>query len=263
MPRKIGIPSIKRGQTFLAMNKFLHTVPDSGKIFDDSVDGRSVYDREKINVISENIGNALYIVNSIKKVPDLCDKEHLTIMSVAIMRAEMDIRDLVSRISIDVEENDANLATLLPDDFCRVSSPEGAILRITLPCLLGGSTPWYTKKKHDNALMALNKSLYVMVKTAISGYLRTHALPNLESQKVLLIFKRYVKTPDANSLRYCDNNNIEAGAITNAISQSVGKSDNYMSMDFFYTSAVDPDERMEATLIFKSDLPRWVPYLEA
>lgn len=267
MRLKTAIPSKKPGQTCLAMNKFLHVTPDSGVIFDDVSHAESVYDTQKVKNIAKNLRDASEILEQIRKVPYLCDKEHLTAISLALMKAEMELRDLVSRISMDVEKNSENLGKLIPEGFCTISEPQGAIIRVTLPCILGGRTPWYVGNGNENAVKVLNNSLYTIIKIAISGYLNTHKLADSNTQKVLLIFKRYLKRDTSNALRYCDNNNIEAGAITNAISQTVGKSDNYKTMDFLYTSAVEcsdqEEERVEVTLISKAQLSQWIGYIGA
>ena len=71
----------------------------------------------------------------------------------------------------------------------------------------------------------------------------------------------YVPSRNGNKLLVCDSNNMETGAITNAVSQAIGRSDNAYSMGFVYTASVGEYPHTEVTLIQASDLPEWHRYM--
>lgn len=93
------------------------------------------------------------------------------------------------------------------------------------------------------------------------GYLLQHPVSIKKGEKTLLIIKRYLTETDK-KLKNCDNNNVETGAVTNAISQALAKSDNHLNMDFLYTSTLsDTKECVEITLIEEQKLGTWIPYI--
>lgn len=99
-----------------------------------------------------------------------------------------------------------------------------------------------------------------MTRNKLDLFLYEH--PNLAFPDgfLYLIFKRFIPQ-NGNKLLVCDSNNMETGAITNAVSQAIGRSDNAYSMGFVYTASVGEYPHTEVTLIQASDLPEWHRYM--
>ena len=243
------------------MNKFLEKNPDTGILFQDDQGCQHKLRDEKFSEATRYIKSACEYVKSIRRNGKSIDNASLTRVAHMLMLAGQKIREIVEIGSDDNEQVIRDIAALVPKELCVVSVPENAIIRVQLPLLLSGKTPWYSSKKDDPSLQILNNALFCTVKDVLLGYLLQHPVSIKKGEKTLLIIKRYLTETDK-KLKNCDNNNVETGAVTNAISQALAKSDNHLNMDFLYTSTLsDTKECVEITLIEEQKLGTWIPYI--
>lgn len=139
-----------------------------------------------------------------------------------------------------------NRRRLLEMSKIRIAVPQNALLRISLPPLVG--------RKYRGSY-----NIYFELKMALEQFFKKHRVPELNRAKLLLIYKKY--SPDL-SIRYtCDNDNCETKRTTNAIAEAINYSDNAANFSFLYTAVESEHRMMEATLLRIDCLPHFFDYL--
>lgn len=128
----------------------------------------------------------------------------------------------------------------------RVEQPQGTILRISIPPLIG--RPFHG-----------SYNIYWGVKIALEEYFAHVPVPDLVGKKLLLIYKKYA--PDLSVCFTCDNDNWEAKRVTNAISEALYYSDNAEHFSMMYTAVICPLSYVEATVILLEDFPKFADYI--
>lgn len=128
----------------------------------------------------------------------------------------------------------------------RVGCPENALLRVSIPPLIGRRI----KGSFD---------VYWNVKIALEEYYSKHERPTLTGKKLLLIYKKYA--PNLGVCYTCDNDNWESKRVTNAISEALRYSDNAEHFSMMYTAVESDSNFVEATVIHIQDLPKFASYL--
>lgn len=127
-----------------------------------------------------------------------------------------------------------------------VSIPENAILRVSMPPLVG--------RKITGAY-----DIYQQVKLALEDFMSTREFPAYFGKKLLLIYKKYAQ--NLGVCYTCDNDNWEAKRTTNAISEALNYSDNAEHFSMMYTAVKSTANYVEATLIPIESLQYFLPYL--
>lgn len=127
-----------------------------------------------------------------------------------------------------------------------IGHPEGTILRVTIPPLIGRRF----KGTYD---------IYWAVKVMLEEYYSKNERPILYGEKLLLIYKKYA--PNLSVCFTCDNDNWEAKRVTNAISEAFLYSDNAEHFSMMYTAVNSRYDFVEATVIRIQDMPKFADYI--
>lgn len=136
---------------------------------------------------------------------------------------------------------------LVENENIKISIPNNAILRVSLPPLIG--------RKFSGSY-----DIYWKTKIALEQFFVTESCPFFVDEKFLLIYKKYATNLDA--CFTCDNDNWEAKRVTNAISESLNYSDNAEHFSMMYTAVKSHINMVEATVIKLDDLCKFTSYLQ-
>lgn len=142
-------------------------------------------------------------------------------------------------------------AKLLKDAYCEIGFTERGDLRLKTPPLM--------KRGHRKSLQ-----FYFLIQDALSAFRMTgNTIPVHNS--FIIIYKRLAKTIGSHIL--CDNDNLEAQKCTNAITESMMKSDNPRMASFFYTTVQSkedvPRDLMEITILPSESLGAYLGYISS
>ena len=124
-----------------------------------------------------------------------------------------------------------------------IGTPFDSVLCISLPPLIAD--------KYRGSY-----AIYHKVRAALEVYFAEHERPDLQGQKLLLIYKKY--SPFRSVM---DNDNWEAKRVTNAISEQLHYADNTDNFSFLYTTVHSAANCVEALLIPVTSLSKYQDYL--
>lgn len=232
-------------------NKFLTNPGDSGILFK-GAESPSFCMMDKFDSAAKHINEAQKYIEEPQKSTIKAQKAiH------ELLLAQYALRDIINSSDMPRTERMRLESQSVPDSLCSVAQINNGILQISYPFLLG---TYSNSDSNDSSATFIEKSIGVMTRNKLDLFLYEH--PNLAFPDgfLYLIFKRFIPQ-NGNKLLVCDSNNMETGAITNAVSQAIGRSDNAYSMGFVYTASVDEYPHTEVTLIQASDLPEWHRYM--
>ena len=192
------------------------------------------------------------------------DKARCNEISVNILRAEKALRFAFPE---DMRpEQPARSGLSIPNDVCRVDRPQNAVISVTLPIVLPcGRSEWYSagyRKKHQSEARMLDSELEQIVTAQLRNDIAVNGDIDVQNATLFLGFRRHIPAClNTAKVMFVDNNNVETGAITNAISRALGKGDGYHNMSFVYTAVPSEKRKIEAVLCGYEDLFHWVsPY---
>ena len=248
---KTATPSKRHGQMSSGTNKFLSNPGDSGILFK-GAESPSFCIQDKFDSAAKHINEAQKYIEEPQKSTIKAQKAiH------ELLLAQYALRDIINSSDMPRTERMRLESQSVPDSLCSVAQINNGILQISYPFLLG---TYSNSDSNDSSATFIEKSIGVMTRNKLDLFLYDH--PNLAFPDgfLYLIFKRFIPQ-NGNKLLVCDSNNMETGAITNAVSQAIGRSDNAYSMGFVYTASVDEYPHTEVTLIQASDLPEWHRYM--
>lgn len=129
-----------------------------------------------------------------------------------------------------------------------VSSPQNTLLRISLPPMIG--------RELRGAY-----NTYWKLKSALALYMQEYKIPNVEGEKLVLIYKKYTVNLDIGYV--CDNDNWEMKRTTNAIAEALNYSDNPMHFSMVYTTVLSSANYVEATVVLQKNFPQMLDYIKS
>lgn len=232
-------------------NKFLSNPGDSGILFK-GAESPSFCIRDRFDSAAKHIKEAQKYIEEPQKSTIRAQKA-----IYELLLAQYALRDTINSSDMPRTERMRLESQSIPDSLCSVTQINNGILRISYSFLLGA---YSNSDSNDSSAIFIEKSIGVITRNKLDLFLYEH--PNLAFPDgfLYLIFKRFIPQ-NGNKLLVCDSNNMETGAITNAVSQAIGRSDNAYSMGFIYTASVGEYPHTEVTLIQASDLPEWHRYM--
>lgn len=154
---------------------------------------------------------------------------------------------------------------LIPPDFCSVSRPEYAFLRLEYPTFLPGSrSEWYSSRARNgmksSTKYALDSEFDLSTEAAVRQNLNVAGPIVLPPERLFLVFSRVL--PES-SEPFVDNNNVQSGAITNGLCRALKRGDGHHSLAFVYTSHSPSEAHFQkpaltVILCSKADLSHWI-----
>ena len=137
--------------------------------------------------------------------------------------------------------------TALQASQIRISKPDSAVVRLTLPMLVS--------RQYKGAY-----DVYWETKYALEKYVDDGGKFDFKvGDKLLLIYKKYTK--NISSTITCDNDNWEMKRTTNAICEALGYSDNAKHFSMLYNTVQSDVNMVEATVIKETDIVSFAEYL--
>lgn len=248
---KTATPSKRLGQMSSGVNKFLSSPGDSGVLFK-GAESPYFCMQDRINSATEHITEAQKYLESSQNATAKAQKA-----IYELLLAQYALRDIINSSDIPRIERIQAESKSVPDSLCSVKQINDGILQISYPFLLGAYSDF---DYSDSSTILIEKSIGTITHNKLNLFLYEHPDLAFPDSFLYLIFKRFIPKI-GNKLLVSDSNNVETGAITNAVSQAIGRSDNAYSMGFIYTASIDETPRTEVTLIQASDLPKWHKYM--
>lgn len=254
-----------------ARNKalFPHKIDTFADEFDDNKEQERTVNFDyfdSTDYVKIQLQEALKIVEKMPCSSALSDIEAEKLMDASfhILRAEKALRKPLEYGVFAKEYDGKTAATLDLDEFCTVCRPENALICLRLPSLLLGSRgEWYSKTRHiksGDAVSVLDKAIYRLVKAALERNIENFGPVEVSSETLFLVFRRQLpKNIQPRCAAYVDNNNVEAGFVTNAICEALHKGDNYFNLSFLYLAVpCDTEPFVEVILCKYDQLFHWL-----
>ena len=190
---------------------------------------------DKINVIAKKLSNntPIFVAENI----------------LYNLVSEISILDMTVRACLLEKRNDGFFERekeLVKGSYIHVSIPANAIIRVTIPPLVG--------RRFKGSY-----NIYWNLKLALAQFETNHKFSRPEGEKLVLIYKRYSINLAVGHT--CDNDNWEMKRTTNAISEALNYSDNSEHFSMVYTTVQSDTDCVEATVIKQKDMMLFLDYL--
>jgi hypothetical protein len=223
-----------------------------------------------VSSLKKRLSDALFIVNQLPVDWPLSyiDKVRCNDISVNLLYAEKALRaafhdESVTGINKSEVTSSHQPALEIPSEICHVTRPENALVSVTLPVILPkGRSEWYSagyRKRHPAESHLLDSELERIVAAQLRADIAQNGPICVPQNTLFLVFRRKLQPClETAKVVHVDNNNVETGAVTNAISRVLGKGDGYHNMGFVYIAIPSDKSEIEAVLCEYDKLKYWV-----